>query len=159
MKYLSLVLALGAILLLAVLIAGAQTLTPKAEPDLLPKVVVPIDPSVTRLENQLLEETTAYQSQLADLERALQQQQTDDLAKIEKLNSQIVASKAQLDTLETRKQTLLEQTQQLEAAQTEQQAAHQSQLVQFRSQHSARQAELQNQLNETRTRLAEINAQ
>ena len=34
-----------------------------------------------------------------------------------------------------------------------------TQLEQFRSQRSARQAELQNQLNETRTHLAEINAQ
>jgi len=120
-------------------------------------VISPVDTS--QLEATMAEREATYQAQFEELGRALQERQAIYQGQIQELTAQITAAQNQLNDLKAQEQSLPGQITQLEDTRAERQAAYQAQLQEFQNQYNDRIVQLQAQLNEAQTRLAEANAQ
>ena len=157
MKHL-VVLPAGGLTLLIVLIIGIFSFLPQEEPPQ-PAVVVPAAPTTAQLEATLTERETTYQAQVAKLNQTLQERRATYQTQMQDMNIQIATAQKQFNELKAQEQNLLGQAAQLETNRAERLAAYQAQLEQAQGQYNARYAQLQAQLNEARTNLANAQAQ
>lgn len=157
MRHLGLLLA-GGLIVVPILLIGIFSFFPAEVPPQ-PAIVVPVDPTITHLENRLTEQEATYQARVTALDQALQQEQADFQAQVKKLNMQIVTAQEHLDSLKRQEQDLQEQTRQLEISRAERVGTYQTALRQTRDEYTARQTQLQAQLDEAQAKLTEVNAQ
>jgi DNA repair exonuclease SbcCD ATPase subunit len=111
------------------------------------------------VEADLARREAIYQSQIAQLDQALQERQGTYQTQIQSLNTQVTTVQNELEELNAVEQSLLAQIAELETARAERLATYQSQLEQAKAQYNARFAEMQSMLNEIQTKLAEANTQ
>jgi chromosome segregation ATPase len=156
-KYFAVLLA-GGLTLLVVLAVGIFSFLPQEEPPQ-PAVVVPVAPATSQLEASLAEREATYQAQIAKLNQTLQERRATYQTHMQDTNAQIATAQQQLNALKAQEQNLLGQAAQLETTRAERLAAYQTQLEQAQGQYSVRYTELQAQLNEARTNLANAQAQ
>ena len=171
MKHLGVLLASGLTLLIILMIgifsflppqsAGSQVTAaetvvtvPTSQPVILPAAL-----DMSQVEANLAQREAIYQGQITQLDQALQTRQTSYQLQIQTLSSQVETLQNQLNDLQTQEQNLLAQLAELETGRAERLAIYQTQLEQARNQYNQRYAEMQAQLNEAQTRLAEVNAQ
>lgn len=122
------------------------------------QIVIPaVDTS--QLEATMAGRKATYQAQIEELSRAMQEHQAIYQGQIQELTAQITAAQNQLNDLKAQEPSLSGQITQLENTRAERQAAYQAQLQDFQNQYNDRIVQLQAQLNEAQTRLAEANAQ
>lgn len=119
-------------------------------------IVIPIDPTVTALEQRLSRQELSYQAQMEQLEQELRQQQLDGVARSEALQNQITAARQTLAQLQQQAQMIQTQVEALEEQTGRPAAAQEVALQQARDQYAALQAQLaavQAELAETQVRL------
>ena len=122
------------------------------------QVVMPtVDTS--QVEATLAQREGVYQEQIAQLDQTLQERQLIYQNQIQDLAVQITNAQNRVDQLIEQEQELQAQISQLEAARAERLTVYQSQLQQAQDQYNARYTQLQAQLNEIQSKLAEANAQ
>ncbi len=154
MRHLSLLLIAVTVLFIVLVIGVFSFMTEELPPQEV--IVVPVDPTITYMENALVTQEAAYQSQLDELEQTLQQRQVDFRNKLESLNKQIEAVQEQLNQLQTQEQELLSQLKQLEIRRAQQQSRHQTNLQLAQEQYLSHQAELQAQIEAAQTELDQL---
>jgi len=154
MRHLGLLLIAVTVLFIVLVIGVFSFMTEELPPQEV--IVVPVDPTITYMENALVTQEAAYQSQLDELEQTLQQRQVDFRNKLESLNKQIEAVQEQLNQLQTQEQELLSQLKQLEIRRAQQQSRHQSNLQLAQEQYLSHQAELQAQIEAAQTELDQL---
>jgi hypothetical protein len=153
----------GGLTLLIVLTVGIFSFLPleSAAPETAastgPIVVPAVDTS--QLEATMAQREAVYQNQLQQLNQTLEERQNTYQNQIQTLNSEITTTKNQLVELQTQQQDLSAQISQLENTRAERLATYQTQLEQLNQQYKSQLAQLQAQLNEAQTKLAEVNAQ
>lgn len=157
MKYLSLFI-LGSGFLLAVLAWGVFFVVPNAESSEA-VIVVPVDPTSVRLENQLKEQAATYQQEIIEIDQTRSAEAVEFEARENKLNELIAAAQRRVDQLKQEQQTLLSQLDDLKAARTGQLATLQTDLEQSREKLRLRQQQLQTQLDSLQAELAVVDAQ
>ncbi len=157
MKHLGLLLGSVVIIFAAAALGLLAYLT--EEPPAQDMIVVPVDPTISALEQALAEQTAAYQAQLTELEQSRQQREAELQRQFNTLTDQIAAAHQQLAELKHQEQELLSQLDRLEAERAGQLAAHQTRLQQTQAQSLARQSELQNQLATAQAELDQVEAQ
>ena len=157
MKHLGLllagVLALFVFLVIAVFAYMTEELPPRGV------IVVPVDPTITRMENDLRSREAAYQARLAELDQSRQQKQTEYQTQLKSLSDEIAAAQQQLTELNSRENELSIQLQQLEVKRAKQLATYQANLQQSRAEYVARQARLQAQLEAAQAELDQVEAE
>ena len=154
MRHLGLLLIAVTVLFMVLVIGVFAFMTEELPPQEV--IVVPVDPTITYMENALVTQEAAYQSQLDELEQTLQQRQVDFRNELESLNKQIEAVQEQLNQLLTQEQELLSQLKQLQIRRAQQQSRHQTDLQLAREQYLARQAQLQTQIEAAQTELDQL---
>ena len=154
MRHLSLLLIAVTVLFIVLVIGVFAFMTEELPPQEV--IVVPVDPTITYMENALVTQEAAYQSQLDELEQTLQQRQVDFRNKLESLNKQIEAVQEQLNQLQTQEQELLSQLKQLGIRRAQQQSRHQTNLQLAQEQYLSQQAELQAQIDAAQTELDQL---
>ena len=147
------VLTLFVILVVAVFTFMTEELPPQGV------IVVPVDPTITRMEEALVEQEAAYQAQLNEIEQSMQQRQTELRNQLESLNNEIFSAGQQLTELSDREKELSSQLQQLEVRRAKQLATYQTTLQQSRDEYLARQAQLQGQLEAAQAELDQVEAE
>jgi uncharacterized coiled-coil DUF342 family protein len=156
MKNAALMISGGIVFLLA--LVGAALLIYPTEPAPQPAIVVPVNPTITALEQQLVKQEATYQAQADALDRALAAQEADFAGQIAELTGQVQQARQQLNTLKAQEQTLLAQVAQLEAARAQKLAAYQAQIDQIRQDLRQDQVERDAQLKQLQTELTDVNA-
>lgn len=141
--------------LFAILVIGGLIFFP-AEPPPRTMIRVPVDPTISHMEQALVEQDSTYQARLAGLQQTLEEQESRYQTQIEALEAEIEAARQQLDQLKSSEQTVAAQVQALETTRAEQQAVYRSELQQARTEHESRQTELQTQLDRIQAELAQI---
>ena len=154
MRHLGLLLIAVTVLFIVLVIGVFSFMTEELPPQEV--IVVPVDPTITYMENALVTQEAAYQSQLDELEQTLQQRQVDFRNKLESLNKQIEAVQEQLNQLQTQEQELLSQLKQLGIRRAQQQSRHQTNLQLAQEQYLSHQAELQAQIEAAQTELDQL---
>ncbi|MEW5958242.1 MAG: hypothetical protein AB1801_10990 [Chloroflexota bacterium] len=156
MRSAGLFLAIG-LSLLVVLVLGVFIFFPTVTP---PKavIIVPVDPTISQMEQALTEQESAYQAQLATLQQTLARQETGYRNQIEALQAEIAAARQQLNDLKRTEQELLIQLQELETSRAGQKEIYRANLQQTQEQHTARQSELNTQLERVQAELARLTA-
>ena len=157
MKHLGLLLG-SVVILFAVVTLGLLTYLTEDPPDQ-GTIVVPVDPTISALEQALADQAAAYQARLTGLEQRRQQRQVEIQRQLDALAGQIAAAQQQLAELERQKQELLSQQNELEAEHTGQLETHQASLQQAQAESLARQSELQTQLDTVQAELDQVEAQ
>jgi len=154
MRHLGLLLIAVTVLFIVLVIGVFSFMTEELPPQEV--IVVPVDPTITYMENALVTQEAAYQSQLDELEQTLQQRQVNFRNKLKSLNKQIEAVQEQLNQLQTQEQELLSQLKQLEIRRAQQQSRHQTNLQLAQEQYLSHQAELQAQIEAAQTELDQL---
>ncbi len=157
MKHLALLLA-GSLILLVIPLIGLYSFFSREK---LPQsiIIIPVDPAITRLKNELASQETTYQAQATALEQTLKQQQADFQTQTQELNVQIIAAQKQLDHLKNQEQDLRAQINRLEITRAKRLTSYQTELQQARDKYVTRQAQLQAQLDKAQTELAAVKTQ
>jgi hypothetical protein len=157
MKYITFLFISGLALLIA-LVAGLLNFF-SLQPTANATIVVPVDPTVIYLENQLAEAEARDRAELDKLDRTLQQQEQDRQEQFRAFTAELVKLQTQRDQLKRQEQSLLTQVEALKSTRSQQQARYQSQLDQARTEVERQRAELQTQLREAQTQLTQLQAQ
>lgn len=157
MKYLGQLLIIGVTLFL-VLFVGILNLFSSRESSHA-AIVISIDRDIAPLKASLAEREATYQAQLDKIDETIQEQQVKYQAKIETLNTQILAAQQELTDLQTQKQNLESEITRLEAIRSERSTAYQNQLQQIDKQYAESLAQLQTQLDEAKANLTKVNLQ
>jgi peptidoglycan hydrolase CwlO-like protein len=154
MKHLSLLLIGVLILFVALVVTVSAFMTEDSPPQGV--IVVPVDPTITRMEEELQAQEATYQARLSELEQSLQQRQREIDSQVESLNNKISAAQEQFAELKSREETLTGELQQLEIKRTKQLAIYRLNLQQSRDEHLARQTQLQRQLEAAQAELDQV---
>jgi len=119
-------------------------------------IVIPVNPTLTWLEQDLARQQVTYQNEVYTLQQALQRARQTEAAKNEKLQHQVALTQQQLVELTARQQTLAARVAQLKTIQTERQAGYAQLITQTLLLSETRHAQLQNQLIAVQATLTEI---
>jgi DNA repair exonuclease SbcCD ATPase subunit len=142
------------LILFLILVIGWFTIFNREEA-VQPAIVVPVNPTITYLENGLVEAEATYQAEWANLQQARQQQQNEHQNQVETLQLKLVAAQKQLDELNSEEQALSTQVEQLEATRAAKQIGYKNDLEQARNEYGTKPAQLQSQLDQILAELAE----
>lgn len=158
MKRLWIFVTVALIVLATVAVFGFKSLTPSTGSSaVLPTIVVPVDPTITALETDVVRQERDLSGQYQALQQTLEAQQADDEETINHLLSDIAVTQTKLQALQGQRQTLSAQITSVEATRTASQTTHRQALAAQRAEYEQRIQSLEAQLAQVQAQLAQLN--